>query len=87
MNLFETFRERVVTIVNEIVAAGDLPEGLNLDRINLEPPRDTSHGDMTTNAAMVLAKPAGMKPRDVAAKIAETNSTLIFAPFPICESP
>ena len=35
MNLFETFRERVVTIVNEIVAAGDLPEGLNLDRINL----------------------------------------------------
>ncbi len=76
MNLFETFRERVVTIVNEIVAAGDLPEGLNLDRINLEPPRDPSHGDMTTNAAMVLAKPAGMRPRDVAAKIAKKMKSL-----------
>jgi len=76
MNLFETFRESVVVIINEIVAEGNLPKGLNLERINLEPPRDPSHGDMTTNAAMVLSKPAGMNPREVAAKIADKMKSL-----------
>jgi arginyl-tRNA synthetase len=76
MNLFETFRESVVVIINEIVAEGNLPKGLNLERINLEPPREPSHGDMTTNAAMVLSKPAGMNPREVAAKIADKMKSL-----------
>ena len=76
MNLFETFRESVVAIVNEIMAEGDFPKGLDLERINLEPPRDPSHGDMTTNAAMVLAKPAGMNPREVAVKIADKMKAL-----------
>lgn len=71
MNLFETFRENIVTIINELIVANELPEGLNLERINVEPPRDASHGDLTTNAAMVLAKPAGTNPRDLAAKIAQ----------------
>jgi arginyl-tRNA synthetase len=48
-----------------------LPEGLVLDAITAEPPRDPSHGDIATNAAMVLAKPAQMNPRDVAKLIAE----------------
>ena len=47
-----------------------LPAGLDLSRIVVEPPRDASHGDMATNAAMVLAKDAGMKPRDLAETIA-----------------
>ena len=45
---------------------GKLREGLDTTRVAVEPPRDAAHGDMATNAAMVLAKPAGMKPRDVA---------------------
>ena len=48
-----------------------LPEGLSFDAITVEPPRDAAHGDMATNAAMVLAKPARMKPRDIAEKVAE----------------
>ncbi len=71
MTLFETFRENIVSIINEMIAAKELPEGLNLDRINVEPPRDASHGDLTTNAAMVLAKPAAMNPRDLATLLAK----------------
>lgn len=76
MNLFETFREHVVTTVSDLVEAQELPEGLQLDRINVEPPRDATHGDLTTNAAMVLAKPAGMNPRDLAAKLADKLGAL-----------
>ena len=51
-------------------AQADLPEGLNFAPITTEPPRDAAHGDMATNAAMVLAKPAKMKPRDIAEALA-----------------
>ena len=50
---------------------GVLPAGLDLSRIVVEPPRDAAHGDMATNAAMVLAKDAKAKPRDLAERIAE----------------
>lgn len=76
MNLFETFRENVVAIVSDMIAHNRLPEGLSLERINVEPPRDPSHGDLTTNAAMVLAKPAGMNPRELATQIAEALKPL-----------
>lgn len=66
MNVFSQFRSNIETAINGMVAAGELPEGLPLDRISVEPPRDPSHGDISTNVAMVLAKPAGMKPRDLA---------------------
>src|SRR6185312_15175078 len=49
---------------------GALPAGLDLSRIVVEPPRDASHGDMATNVAMVLAKDAKTKPRDLAEKVA-----------------
>ena len=49
-----------------MVAAGDLPAGLDLARVTVEPPREASHGDLSTNAAMVLAKPAGKPPRAIA---------------------
>ena len=48
-----------------------MPQGLDYSRIVVEPPRDPTHGDMATNAAMVLAKDAGKKPRELAEAIAE----------------
>ena len=70
MNLFRAFQDDVVAIVEKLVKSGSLPEGLDTSRITVEPPRDATHGDISTNAAMLLAKPAGMKPRDVAEMIA-----------------
>jgi arginyl-tRNA synthetase len=69
MNIFKYYTDIVKVILNNLVKSKDLPEGLNFDRISVEPPRDASHGDVAINAAMVLAKPAGLKPRDLAAKI------------------
>ena len=54
-----------------MIANGDLPDDTNSSRVSVELPRDPSHGDLSTNAAMVLAKPAGLKPRDLAETIAE----------------
>ena len=71
MNLFADIRSLVLSTLDTLVADGFLPEGLNFDAITVEPPRDAAHGDMATNAAMVLAKPARMKPRDIAEKLAE----------------
>jgi arginyl-tRNA synthetase len=65
MNLFALFSERVNAAVT--AATG---KKLDLSRVVVEPPRDASHGDMATNAAMVLAKELGEKPRDLAEKIA-----------------
>ncbi|WP_299558265.1 arginine--tRNA ligase [uncultured Sulfitobacter sp.] len=70
MNLFADIRTLVLTALDTMVAAGDLPRGLLTDNVTVEPPRDAAHGDMATNAAMVLAKPARMKPRDIAEKLA-----------------
>ncbi|KAG1667681.1 Arginine--tRNA ligase [Nymphon striatum] len=70
MNLFADIRALVINCLTELTEAGVLPEGLAFDNVTVEPPRDASHGDMATNAAMVLAKPAGLKPRDIADALA-----------------
>jgi len=70
MNIFAEIRDLVTTTLGQMVSAGTLPEGLNFDPITAEPPRDPAHGDMATNGAMVLAKTAGMKPRDIAELLA-----------------
>jgi arginyl-tRNA synthetase len=70
MNLFSEIRTLVLQELGELQAEGVLPEGLAFDNVAVEPPRDAAHGDMATNAAMVLAKPAGLKPRDVAEALA-----------------
>jgi arginyl-tRNA synthetase len=70
MNLFADIRTQVIADLNAMVEAGQLPAGLNFDNVTVEPPRDATHGDMATNAAMVLAKPAGLKPRDIADALA-----------------
>jgi arginyl-tRNA synthetase len=74
MNLFREIRADLVRAVDGLIAERKLPEGLDTDRVTVEPPRDASHGDMATNAAMVLSKPAGMKPRDLAEMLAAALS-------------
>ncbi len=75
MNLFTEIRSAVFQALSVLEADGVLPEGLNLDNVTVEPPRDPAHGDMATNAAMVLAKPAGKKPRDIAEALATQLAT------------
>jgi arginyl-tRNA synthetase len=70
MNLFADIRTLVLDSLTDLVADGALPDGLNMANVTVEPPRDAAHGDMATNAAMVLAKPAKMKPRDIAEALA-----------------
>jgi arginyl-tRNA synthetase len=70
MNLFADIRSLVLDSLATLVSEGTLPDGLSLDAVTVEPPRDPAHGDMATNAAMVLAKPAKMKPRDIAEALA-----------------
>ena len=71
MNIFRFFEEEFNNIVEKMTAAGTLPSGLDTGRVVFELPRDATHGDIACNAAMVLAKPAGMKPRDLAQSISE----------------
>lgn len=71
MNLFTEMRGLVLNALEQMAAAGELPDGLDYANVAVEPPRDPAHGDMATNAAMVLAKPAKAKPRDIAEKLAE----------------
>ena len=70
MNLFSDIRDLVIAEVAAMAAAGELPAGLDTAAITVEPPRDPLHGDMATNAAMVLAKPAGLPPRQIAEALA-----------------
>ena len=70
MNLFADIRALVINSLEAMVAEGALPAGLEMAQVAVEPPRDAAHGDMATNAAMVLAKPSGMKPRDIAVALA-----------------
>ena len=74
--LFQIFQKHIDAILDELSAAGTLPDGIDRSNVTLEPPRDPSHGDLSTNAAMVLSKAAGMKPRDLAEKITEKLGTL-----------
>ena len=66
MNLFSEIRALVLAALEKMTADGELPTGLSFDAVAVEPPRDPLHGDMATNAAMVLAKPSGRKPREIA---------------------
>ena len=66
MNLFSEIRGLVLDALAQMQSEGVLPEGLSFDNVAVDPPRDIAHGDMATNAAMVLAKSAKMKPRDIA---------------------
>lgn len=71
IDIFETVRARIEAVNNDLIAAGLLPAGIDQSRVLVEPPRDVGHGDLATNAAMVLAKDAKRKPRELAEAIAE----------------
>src|ERR1700760_4385271 len=70
IHLFANVLARVHAICADLAAVGNWPAGIDFSRVVVEPPRDASHGDMATNAAMVLAKEAKSKPRDLAEAIA-----------------
>ncbi|MDX9862374.1 MAG: arginine--tRNA ligase [Rhodospirillales bacterium] len=76
MNLFDYFRGRVIEAIDHMAEGGDLPAGTETHRIVVEPPRDATLGDVTTNAAMVLAKTVGLKPRDLAEQLAARLAAL-----------
>ena len=71
MNIFAEIRTSIIETLDAMVAEGELPSGLSWGAVAVEPPRDAAHGDMATNAAMVLAKPAGKQPRQIAEALAE----------------
>jgi arginyl-tRNA synthetase len=66
MDVFAQMKGQVEAALGRLVQAGRMPEGLDLGPVAVEPPRDAAHGDMATNAAMVLSRPARMAPRDIA---------------------
>jgi len=70
MDVFKLFTTHVRTAVDTLAKAGVFASAPDLDRIVVELPREAGHGDLATNAAMALAKDAGLKPRDLATKIA-----------------
>src|SRR5215471_8876451 len=70
MNVFTLFTGHVRSAIEALAAAGAFPRPPDLERIVVEPPRDAAHGDLATNAAMALAKDAGLKPRDLAERLA-----------------
>jgi arginyl-tRNA synthetase len=70
MDVFAEVKALVRAAIEALAAEGRLPEALDLAAVAVEPPRDPAHGDMATNAAMVLARPARMAPRDLAALLA-----------------
>ncbi len=70
MNLFANIRTLVIDSLEGLVRENVLPAGLDFSNVSVEPPRDALHGDMATNAAMVLAKVARKKPRDIAQALA-----------------
>ncbi len=69
-HLFANVLARVHAVCGALATEGGWPAGIDLSRVVVEPPRDAAHGDMATNAAMVLAKEARTKPRDLAEAIA-----------------
>ncbi|MDG1010035.1 MAG: arginine--tRNA ligase, partial [Amylibacter sp.] len=70
MNLFADLRTLVLDSLIELQSSGALPADLDFTNVAVEPPRDALHGDMSTNAAMVLAKAARSNPRAIAEALA-----------------
>ena len=76
MTLYARFAEHLDRALDSLEADGQLPSRLERRAVAVEPPRDPSHGDLATNAAMVLARPAGSSPRALAALIAPKLAAL-----------
>src|SRR5437763_12552446 len=70
INIYGDFRRLLLTALDGLVAEGALPAGLDFSRVAVEPPRDPAHGDLATNAAMVLAGAVKQNPMALAERIA-----------------
>ncbi len=70
MTIYARFADHIDAALDVLIASGKLPDGLGRRSVTIEPPRDPTHGDLATNAAMVLAKPAGTNPRALAEDLA-----------------
>jgi arginyl-tRNA synthetase len=70
VSLFTRFADHVDAALDALVTSGAMPEGVDRRNVTVEPPRDPAHGDLATNAAMVLGKPAGINPRALAEMLA-----------------
>src|SRR6187431_1437581 len=66
MTLYTRFAAHIDAALDILAGRGVLPAGIDRRNVTVEPPRDAAHGDLATNAAMVLAKPAGTNPRALA---------------------
>ena len=75
--LYHKFQKHIDDVLDALADAGDIPAAIDRKNVTLEPPRDPGHGDLSTNAAMVLSKSASMKPRGLAGKIAERLDLLV----------
>ncbi|MFW0777218.1 MAG: arginine--tRNA ligase [Rickettsiales bacterium] len=72
MNIFKEIEQELSEIIHQLPLEGDI----SVDKVEATPPRDASHGDVATNAAMVLAAQAGKKPRDIAEMLIEPLGAL-----------
>ena len=76
MNVHALVHARIIAALQALQSDGALPAGLDFAHVEVSPPRDPAHGDLASNAALVLAKAAQMKPRDIADKLAEKLKAL-----------
>ncbi|MDI9407978.1 MAG: arginine--tRNA ligase [Candidatus Pacebacteria bacterium] len=67
---------QIFRALEQLEAKGEIPRGLKFTRVTVDPPRDLSHGELATNAAMVLAKEARLKPQELAHKIGQALTAL-----------
>jgi arginyl-tRNA synthetase len=75
-HIFDRFTAHVAAALAALEAEGQLPGGIDTSGVSVEPPRDPAHGDLATNAAMVLSKRAGMRPRELATLLAQRLARL-----------
>ncbi|MVA97562.1 arginine--tRNA ligase [Nitratireductor sp. CAU 1489] len=75
MNIFADFRDRITKAIDSLDLQPVSGGPLDYSRLTVEPPRDAAHGDIATNAAMVLSKAVGENPRALAGRIAERLAT------------
>lgn len=75
LDIYATLNKAIADALEGFKGEGYLPQGLDTSAIVVEQPKDPSHGDFATNAAMVLAKPAGKNPREIATKLQEALSS------------
>lgn len=76
INIFADFHSHVLSVIRQLGEEGYLPAELDISRVAIEVPKDPTHGDMATNAAMVLSKAAGKNPRELAGQIVEKLKNL-----------